>query len=116
MEDAQRWPDREQTEGYVLARLRLLATEEGGRQTPIATGHRSCWDIGGEYEGKPMLNDAPLLIESDEWLSPGEVAEARLHPLVWEYWQAIQDGQQITMHEGSRLVGVATIIRRVPPA
>lgn len=115
MSDVKWLLDREAKEGYVLARLRLRATDEDGRKTGITTGYRSCWDIGGTFEGRPTLNDAPLLIESGEWLQPGDEAGVRLHPLAWEYWQDVRVGQRIEMREGSRVVGEATVIRRVVP-
>lgn len=114
MPDVEWLLQREAREGFVLVRLRLRATEEGGRQTPIATGYRACWDIGGTFEGEPMLNDAPLLLESDDWLEPGSETHARLHPLMWEFWADIAEGQRILMQEGNRLVGEATVVRRVP--
>lgn len=106
---------REKAEGYVLVRLHLHATDAGGRRSPITTGYRSSWDIGGTFEGQPMLNDAPLLLESGDWLQPGSEAEVQLHPLVWDYWQDIQQGQRIQMCEGSRVLGEATVVRRVQP-
>jgi translation elongation factor EF-Tu-like GTPase len=107
---------QEADEGYVLARLRVLTPEEGGRSLPILNGYRSCWDIGATYEGEPCLNDAPLLIEGADRIELGEEVNVRLHPLLWDFWQDIHVGQRIEMREGSRTVGVATILERVDPA
>ena len=40
------WEQREQERGFIRVRIRLLTTEEGGRQGPIADGYRASWDIG----------------------------------------------------------------------
>lgn len=64
--------------GYIRARLRLLATEQGGREAPIFSGYRSCWGFPPELHGD--MHDAPLLIEGQEVLAPGEVAIVRFHP------------------------------------
>src|SRR4051794_6297340 len=95
--DVQRWLDEEAVSGCVSARLRLLTTDEGARQSGIFTGYRSSWDIGNTHEGEPTINDAPLLIEGAEELALGTEAIVRLHPLAWEFWQSIHPGQRIEM-------------------
>jgi hypothetical protein len=82
----------ESEHGYVRARLTLTGASEGGRQGPIASGYRSCWDVSCA-DGQVLLADAPLLIEDGEWLQPGESAIVRLHPLFREDWTGIGPGK-----------------------
>ena len=110
-----RWREKGSAEGYVRVRLRLLTADEGGRKTPIADGYRACWDIGTVEDGKPCFNDAPLLLEEGDTLDLGVEATVRLHPLAWQYWGEIRSGQVITMHEGRKLVGRATVLARIGP-
>jgi translation elongation factor EF-Tu-like GTPase len=111
----ERWSAIELERGYIRARLHLLTHEEGGRLSPIASGYRSCWafppDVHDEW------HDGPLTIESGPgvWLDPGQETTVRLHPLVPDLWPSISPGLRLTMHEGSRVVGVAEVIEVVPP-
>jgi hypothetical protein len=110
--EQERWLDHEKRHGYIRARLRLLSTEEGGRQNPIFHGHRSCWGFPPEVH--PYMHDAPLVIEQEWALPPGGVATVRLHPLWPEHWPDIQPGLLLGMFEGSRLVGRAEVLKVVP--
>lgn len=102
--------DYERTHGYVLVRLHLLPTEEGGRSRPIWSDYRSSWDIGATYKGERTFNDAPLTLEDVERLEPGQTAIARLHPIAAEFWTHLKPGHEIYAHEGLRRVGVAEVI------
>jgi hypothetical protein len=119
------WEQREQERGFLRVRIRLLTTEEGGRQGPIADGYRASWDIGNVTEsGEWTINDAPLLLEDRDWLAlledrdwlaPGEVADARIHPLAPEFWTDVAAGAEIAMHEGRRVVGRGEVLEVVEP-
>ena len=115
VEDLGQWHDREAREGYIRARLRPLRADEGGRSTPLGNGYRACWDIGATYEGRPTLNDAPILFEHGDWLALGDEGIVRLHPLAWEFWENVTAGQVIHAYEGSKRVGVATVLERIGP-
>lgn len=78
----------EDEHGYVRVRLTLISTEDGGRQTPIASGYRSCWDVSRAGD-QSLLTDAPLLIEGAEWLDVGKSAIVRLHPLFRQHLRAV---------------------------
>ena len=99
----------EREHGYVRVRLTLVSTRDGGRRTPIASGYRSCWDVSRE-EDQTLLTDAPLLLEGGGRLDPGQSAIARLHPLFREDWSGLRPGKVLGMFEGSRRVGVATVL------
>ncbi len=110
------WATYERENGYVRIDLRVLAPEEGGRRKPIFSEYRSCWDIGNTYEGEPMFNDAPLVLEGEvESIAPGERGTARIHPIAPEYWSELEAGTTIYAHEGSRRVAVAEVLEVVPP-
>jgi hypothetical protein len=108
-DDADRLRAYESEHGYVRAALTLVATSDGGRRGPIASGYRSCWDVSST-DGRLLLTDAPLLIEGRDWLQPGESATVRLHPLFRENWTGIGPGKTLGMFEGPRRVGVAAIL------
>lgn len=112
----ERWTAGEHDGGYIRARLRLVSTQEGGRQTPIASGYRSHWAFPPEVHRDS--HDAPLTIESGpgRWMAPGEETVVRLHPLAPAYWPRIASGLRLTMLEGSRVVGHAEVLEVVPPA
>lgn len=110
----ERWTADERENGYLRARLRLLTHDEGGRQSPIASGHRAHWAFAPEIHGE--RHDAPLTLETGprEWLDPGEEAMVRLHPLFPDLWPPIVPGIRLTMLEGARIVGVAEVVEAVP--
>ena len=76
-----RWTSIERERGYIRARLRLLTTEEGGRQSAIASCYRSHWAFAPEVHDESR--DGPLTLESGpgQWLHPDAETMVRLHPL-----------------------------------
>jgi hypothetical protein len=108
-DDIDRWRAYEDKHGYIRVCLTLTGTQDGGRQGPIASGYRSCWDVSRQGN-QSLLTDAPLLIEQGGWLAPCESATVRLHPLFRENWAGITRGTVIGMFEGSRRVGTATVL------
>lgn len=109
----ERWTEAERENGYIRASLRLLSHDEGGRQSPIASGYRSHWAFPPEIHGE--RHDGPLTLEAgpSEWLDPGEEANVRLHPLFPDLWPPLVPGVRLTMLEGARVVGVAEVIEAV---
>jgi len=98
--------------GFVEARLRLTATEDGGRSHPIFTDYRPDWNIGNRtHSGELELNGAPITLEDALSIPPGGTGLVRLHPLWREGWTEVQTGAEIAMHEGSRVVGNAVVLR-----
>ncbi|HET9449632.1 MAG TPA: hypothetical protein VFO83_02055 [Aggregicoccus sp.] len=97
----------------ILARLRLLTTEEGGRKGPIASDYRPDWNIGNRHEGRLELNGGRVFLEDREWLHPGEESVVRVEPLVSDRWMHVTPGMQMAMHEGSHICGVATVLETI---
>jgi len=101
----------EERRGTVEARLTLLPTGDGGRKGPIASDYRPSWKLGDlTPDGEPLFHDALVVLVGRDALAPGETGEVRLFPLIPESWFRLQPGDVIDMHEGSRLVGRATIL------
>ncbi|WP_154795795.1 hypothetical protein [Occultella kanbiaonis] len=111
--ERRRWLRYEQEHGYIRARLRLLATHEGGRTRPIFTGYRAHWWF--EPEVHPDSHDAPLLIEGSGMLELGAEALIRLHPTCPEGWPEPTPGLQLKMMEGAQVVGLAEVVEVVGP-
>jgi hypothetical protein len=83
----------------------------GGRKGAIADGYRASWNIGNATEsGEPTINGGPLLLEDRDWLAPGDVADARIHPLAPEFWTDVAPRAEIAMHEGLRVVGFGEVL------
>jgi len=91
------------------ARLRLLSTEAGGRKMPIWTNYRPSFDVGGTWQRTSTLNDARISLVERDALAPDEEALVIIEPLTPEFWGQLRVGSTITVQEGSRVVGHATI-------
>jgi hypothetical protein len=107
------YEDYERRIGYVRARLRLVATDAGGRAAGVMDDYRPNWGIGEHLSGDALLAGAPITIEDAERLDAGETGFVRLHPISWERWADVRPGARITMHEGARIVGVAEVVEVV---
>ncbi len=94
----------------ILARLRLLPTAERARRASRASIYRPHWNIGNTSDGEPALDDARVFLEDGELLSPGEERAVYIEPLFPEQWTHVTPGMQLPMHEGHRVLGVATVL------
>lgn len=99
---------------YFRVALRLLATEAGGRRTPIVDDYRPSWDLGNRWLGAPTINDGRVVLEGDS-LAPGAEGLAEIEPLACEHWGRVVLGAVIAMQEGSRVVGHATVLEVISP-
>jgi hypothetical protein len=98
--------------GFVEARLTLTTTEDGGRAYPVFTDYRPDWSIGNRTEsGEMEINGAPITLEDAQSIAPGGTGLVRLHPVWRDAWMTVQPGAEIAMHEGSRVVGNAVVVR-----
>lgn len=97
------------------ARLELLPTSRGGRETAIRTGYAPNWWLPGTPE--PILASAVIELVDQEELTPGASGTVRIYPLAPEIWSEVGVGMEIEMTEGPRrTVGNATVVRVVPAA
>lgn len=100
----------------VKVQLRLVPTELGGRKGAIFNDYRPDWDLKNRWHGEPTLNGGRVLLDSLPELAPGAEGPATIEPLAEEFWGAIEVGAVLPMHEGSRIVGHATVVGVMRPA
>lgn len=94
---------------HFLVRLDLLASSDGGRQTPIVDGYRPQWNIGALTEtGEPMTNDATVRLDAE--LAPGESADVKLLPHMPRFWAEVAPGDELIAQEGGKIVGRAVVL------
>lgn len=53
----------------LTVRLRLVATAENGRQSPILSNYRPTFDLGNRWHGEPVLNDGRITLLDAESLA-----------------------------------------------
>lgn len=104
--------------------LHLVATEEGGRATPLLGGtadeyqfnYRPNWGLPGWANGEQTAG--PVFGFSQTDIHPGEDTSAILVALFPEHvpaWHDVQVGDTLRMYEGSRICGHAEV-RWIEPA
>lgn len=90
----------------IEVNLRLLAAEEGGRHSGVASGYRCQW----RSDRKPEWNDAG--VELEKGLSPGAEAQGSLVVAVPHFWIGrVIVGDTFEGAEGSRIVATALVLR-----
>ena len=93
----------------VAARVRLLPTDAGGRETPIRSNYRPTFDLGVLWMGKPAVNDGRIMLIDQDELAPGAEGLVRIEPLWAEYWATVREGAVVPAQEGARVVGHVTV-------
>ena len=89
-----------------LARVRLLTTDAGGRQTPVASGYRPHHNLREDYlsSGIHQFLETELLHPGDSTLANIQFGPPQHYPhCLWR-------GRVLRIQEGGRLVGYAEII------
>ena len=112
----ERAAEHERANGYVRASLSLLATEDGGRKGPFASGYRPQWDVGLREDGRILFSDAEVQLENDLKLEPGDTTVVRLHPFFPEFWRDVREGSMLGLYEGNRKLGEARVLELIPPS
>jgi len=97
-------------EGYLVARLRMLTSDEGGRGRAVQSGYRARWWLVGLAD-EAWLGEGPLdLVGDRRSLQPGDEAEVRVHPMDPSQWQGLGPGVVLHLREWEgRTLGVATV-------
>lgn len=88
----------------IKANLFVIPTEFRGRRHPVHDGYRPDWRISFLYNG---LNGGA--IKAQDPIAPGKSGCITIFPFCEEFWGHLKPKDQITMHEGSRLIGVAIL-------
>jgi hypothetical protein len=91
------------------ATLRLASRQQGGREGPLRHNHRASWDLGNTWLDVPTFNDARVLLADGALLPPGGEGPVQLEPASPEHWGRVRPGLALPLHEGPRVLGVATI-------
>ena len=89
----------------IKARVRLLTTSEGGRESAISNTYRSVVRFGattGDFGYELKLED--------ERLEPGESGIAELSFWAVSELPTLTPGQQFEMREGPKLIGEGSIL------
>lgn len=100
--------------GFIEAELTLLGTEDGGRKSPIRSGHRGTFVPGGAAAGNgaDQRMDARLTVESSVRVDPGESRIVRLYPTgSLPAWQAVRPGHLLLLVDRDRLQGHVAVLR-----
>ena len=97
-------------EGYLVARLRMLTSAEGGRNRTLQSGFRAAWWLVGASE-ETWVGEGPLdLVGDRRSLKPGEVAEIRVHPMDPSEWRHVGPGAVLHLRiAAGKTLGVATV-------
>lgn len=98
------------TGGYVLAEVRLLSSDEGGRTEPVAAGYRPQLFIGMTNRGARVYNDAVWVRLWPEVVRPGERCVVALVPLTQELLILLGEGSDIAFAEGHREIGQGVVL------
>ena len=100
-------------------RLTLTATADGGRNGALLGGsdsdarmkYRPNWGLPGWEDGRQ--SGAPVLGFAASDIQPGDTTNAVIVPLFAESepaWWSVSSGDVLRMYEGSRIVGIATVL------
>ena len=99
--------------------LQLIPTEQGGRATPIGPlrrdgpQYRPNW--GFEALGDPPAQTgAPVVSWEKSLVNPGDRMRAVIVAMYPEYWGTVSAGAALSMYEGRRECGRATVVWRAP--
>lgn len=92
------------------AKLRLLPSDEGGRQLPVASGYRPAFSPAGQTPNARQYRDAAIELLGVQAVAPGEQASVLIRPTRPEAWEDIKVGSELEIYEGLRLIGTARVL------
>jgi elongation factor Tu len=93
----------------IRASIKLLATIEGGRITPISSGYRSLL----RFEGAEV--DFGFELEFDRGIGTGSLAPGETASVGVSFWAtselpSLHPGQKFEIREGTRIVGHGRVV------
>jgi hypothetical protein len=98
--------------------LQVTRTEEGGRKelldgsfTTKDIQYRPNWGFAG-LDHPQEQTGAPVFAWSQDRIAPGDHVRAVIVPMYPQHWEGVDLGAQLTMYEGHRICGLATVVRR----
>jgi elongation factor Tu len=93
----------------VLARIRVLATEEGGREGPLRAKYRPNHNFGGPTDRNYFIGQVE--IPDGEWIHPGETRDLQITFFnVVGLTEKLTPGRIWRVQEGPHLVATAELI------
>jgi translation elongation factor EF-Tu-like GTPase len=93
----------------IRANIRLLPTSEGGRRGPVRGRYRPNHNFFGPESRVTAIGVIDLPVGTELW--PGESIDAFVTLLIWpELETLLQRGRQWRIQEGTKLVGIGTVI------
>ncbi|SEL87559.1 tetratricopeptide repeat protein [Streptacidiphilus jiangxiensis] len=105
-----RWRTTEALRGYLRIDL-TLTTDTGIAPIPPGRGLQPQWDLGEHaVSSYRAVRVAALWLEGEEPLRSGGRAFGRLLPLDDAHWHNLMPGDVITLRDGDRAVGSATVL------
>lgn len=93
----------------MRTRLRMMTTEEGGRQRAVWSGYRPHVWFGGIGEGQRAYYGVQVTLDAADQAEPGLDVSAILQPLVPASWPDVMPGTTLHLYEGVREVGQAHV-------
>lgn len=95
----------------IKAKLRLKATEEGGRHSWVTTGYRPNFVFEYNKKGNFITSYIGEITFDKERLQPGDEGIVTVNFLPGQSVENyLSVGQKLWIHEGARLVGEADIL------
>ena len=89
---------------HAIAEITMRRTEDGGRDGPVRSGYRGHF----HYDGHDW--DAHYIFDTEDWIQPGETAEAILQFISpWAHQSSLYPGKEFLIREGSHTVGQGRI-------
>jgi translation elongation factor EF-Tu-like GTPase len=100
---------------YVIAKLKLYTTENGGRRTPIHTGYRPNHVFEYKENSKNFVMGYMGEINFDiDKIYPGETAKVEVNFLdIGSIKDFLTKGRTWWIHEGPRVIGKATVLELI---
>jgi translation elongation factor EF-Tu-like GTPase len=97
----------------VLARVRVVSTEEGGKQQPFTARYRPNHNFGSSRNRQFFVGQVE--VAEGDWVHPGETRDLVITFLnVVELSELLKVGRVWRMQEGSKLVAMAEVLVLLP--
>jgi len=98
----------------VLARVRVLAAQDGGRTSPFTARYRPNHNFGAPEDRHFFIGQ--IEVPEGEWVYPGETRDIVITFLnVAGLSQHLQVGREWRIQEGGKLVAIAEVLSVLPP-
>jgi hypothetical protein len=90
------------------ANLHVHSSQVGGRKHSVLCGFRCDWRL--RFDSHDLNCGQIKTVSQNKEITPERVEIVDIRPLVSDFWQHLEPGHQIFMHEGQKQIGVAKIL------